>query len=566
MANADDMAWFKRNFHGPMARAVRGTPITVDFLTALACQETGEVWPLLRRKLTDVDRVLALCVGDTIDRRSAFPASRAELLAAPRGQEMFAMARQALVDMARFIKGYEAVARQPAKYCHAFGVFQVDIQHFRKDPDYFLDRTWASFEGTLGRAMDVLRFALKKRGFEGCTALSDLELATVGIVYNTGGFRASAGLNQGFRPPGGKFYGQALFDLIRLAHTVPDPGAAGPLLAVPPAGEALVEPPVPVGAGGTPMKVAVSEGMLRVRSAPEISDPPQKNVVAHLPDGHPVRAHSGPLKGFFGIETSLKGALIRGFASARFLVADAPDAPIELTRPAPTPPAAGIVAVHMPAKAGLVTRRRDPATARSLDEKNAPGRTGTTPDELRRELAAIVAWLGVDNPQLLRYRPTRTATFCNIYAHDFCRLAGVYLPRVWWSSPALLRLAAGAQVRPLLGDTIVEMRANDLFRWLRDFGADFGWRQAGTPTELQAEVNQGAVGAIVARRKEEGRSGHIAMVVSEAAARPARRDRGGAVTAPQQSQAGADNFRYGTGRANWWNGEQFAESAFWLHA
>src|SRR5690606_10301043 len=149
---------------------------------------------------------------------------------------------------------------------------------------------------------------------------------------------------------------------------------------------------------------------------------------------------------------------------------------------------------------------------------------------------------------------------------DFCRLAGVYLPRVWWSSPALLRLAVGAQVRPLLGDTIVEMRANDLFRWLRDFGADFGWRQAGTPTEMQAEVNQGAVGAIVARRKEEGRSGHIAMVVPEAADRPARRDRGGAVTAPLQSQAGADNFRYGTGRANWWNGEQFAESAFWLHA
>ena len=35
---------------------------------------------------------------------------------------------------------------------------------------------------------------------------------------------------------------------------------------------------------------------------------------------------------------------------------------------------------------------------------------------------------------------------------------------------------------------------------------------------------------------------------------------------PLQSQAGASNFRYGTGSPNWWKGEQFAESAFWLHA
>lgn len=566
MANADDMAWFKQNFHARMAQAVQGTPLTTDFLTALASQETGEVWPVLRKKLQDVDRILALCVGDTLDGRSAFPTSRAELLAAPRGQAMFDMARQALVDMAKFIKGYEAVARQPHKYCHAFGVFQVDIQHFRKDPGYFLDRTWASFDGTLDRAMGVLRSALKQRGFEGRTALSDLELASVGIVYNTGRFNAAAGLEQGFRPPGGKHYGQALFDLIRLAHTVPDPGSATALLAVPVAGEALIAQPTPVGEGGTPMKVAVSEGMLRVRSAPEISDPPQANVVAHLPDGHPVHALSGPRKGFFAIETSLKGALIRGFASAKFLVADAAGQPIEVVRPAPLPPTTGIVAVDMPEKAGLVTRRKDPATARSLNEKGAPGRSGTTPDALRGELAAIVAWLGVDNPQFLRYQPTRTATFCNIYAHDFCRLAGVYLPRVWWTGQALLRLSAGAQVPPLLGNTIAEMRANDLFRWLRDFGPAFGWRQTGTLTKLQAEVNQGAVGVIVARRKEDGRSGHIVMVVPENGDNTARRDGDGNVAAPLQSQAGATNFQYGRGRANWWNGEQFAESAFWLHA
>lgn len=71
---------------------------------------------------------------------------------------------------------------------------------------------------------------------------------------------------------------------------------------------------------------------------------------------------------------------------------------------------------------------------------------------------------------------------------------------------------------------------------------------------------------IVARRKEDGRSGHIVAVVPEDATHSARRDAAGEVVAPLQSQAGARNFEYATGNANWWNGEQFAESAFWIHA
>ena len=126
--------------------------------------------------------------------------------------------------------------------------------------------------------------------------------------------------------------------------------------------------------------------------------------------------------------------------------------------------------------------------------------------------------------------------------------------------------AAGRKVEPLIGDTIREMRANDLFRWLDDFGAGFGWRRTGTTTKLQEAVNQGAVGMIVARRKEDGRSGHIVIVVPETANASARRNAAGEVTAPLQSQAGEKNFRRDTGRANWWNGEEFAESAFWIHA
>jgi hypothetical protein len=137
---------------------------------------------------------------------------------------------------------------------------------------------------------------------------------------------------------------------------------------------------------------------------------------------------------------------------------------------------------------------------------------------------------------------------------------------VWWSSAALLRLAAGETVQPLIGNTIFEARANDLFRWLSDFGASFGWRQTGTLSKLQIEVNLGAIGLIVARRKEDGRSGHIVMVLPETGTPLARRNAAGEVIAPLQSQASASNFRRGTGKLDWWKGEQFAESAFWMHS
>jgi hypothetical protein len=201
-----------------------------------------------------------------------------------------------------------------------------------------------------------------------------------------------------------------------------------------------------------------------------------------------------------------------------------------------------------------------------LNETGQPGRHGATPEDLRAELAAIVDWLAVERIAHKRYQPRAGLTFCNIYSHDFCHLAGIYLPRVWWTAKALISLSAGRAVEPLIGETIVEMRANDLFRWLRDFGPLFGWRQTGTLTKLQTSVNQGAVGLIVARRKDDGRSGHIVVVVPETNDDRAARDATGDVIKAVQSQAGAKNFRYGTGKADWWRSAEFSESAFWLHA
>src|SRR5215469_5652549 len=98
MPNAEDIRWFKEQFGAKIGSAVAGTAFDVDMLTALACQETGEIWPILRKKPDlNLDQILELCVGDTIDRgRRAFPKTKAELIAASNGQTMFQIARKAL--------------------------------------------------------------------------------------------------------------------------------------------------------------------------------------------------------------------------------------------------------------------------------------------------------------------------------------------------------------------------------------------------------------------------------------------------------------------------------------
>ena len=102
-----------------------------------------------------------------------------------------------------------------------------------------------------------------------------------------------------------------------------------------------------------------------------------------------------------------------------------------------------------------------------------PARKGETPDELRRSLNEIIDYLASTSRRTSATSRAQGLTFCNIYSHDYCLLAGVYLPRVWWTPGAIERLTQGEAVQPLIGNTIVEMRANALFRWLRDFGPLF---------------------------------------------------------------------------------------------
>ncbi len=571
MPDRDDIRWFKQQFQARILPALAGTPLTLDLIVAVACQETGFIWSKLRRDGLPVARILELCVGDVIDARPdgsgrrAFPKHRAALIARRQGAEMFAIARQALVDMAAHVPGYNGAVANPDKFCRGYGLFQRDLQFFRDDPQYFLQRRYVRFDDTLAMCIEELKRGLRTLGFQQRTRLSDDELTRVAIAYNTGGFRASKGLKQGHFD-GQKFYGEHIFEFIRLSKTVAI-GNQAPVITPPPPGEAIVPPPSPITATGPFFRVDTRTTTLRLRSEPRISAPPTANVKADLPDGHPVRAVTGtPVNGFIEVETSLMGALLRGFAASAFLVRDNRIDGIPVVVPSPQPPRRGFVAAHVAPPEGTVVRRRDIAGTHSLNEPGQPSRSGRDPDTLRRELATIIDWLGNDNPNHLRYRQRNGLMFCNIYAHDYCTLAGVYLPRVWWSEAALTRIARGETVQPLIGNTVREMRADDLFFWLRDFGPHFGWRQTGSASKLQLEANQGAVGLIIAERKLDGRSGHFAMVVPETSRHRAKRNAAGEVTAPLQSQAGAVNFRYGTSTPGWWKNEAFSDAAFWLHA
>ena len=223
MPSASDIEWFKNEFHADIAKATAGTPINLDMLAALACQETGEVWPVLRAAGLPASGILRLCVGDTLDEdrgRKAFPRNKSELISAPHGQEMFNIARSALVELAAYIPAYAGAASRPDKFCHGFGMFQRDLQFFKSTPNYFLQKRYETFTNTLDECLKELKAGLIALNLQAKVQLTDMEAAAVAIFYNTGKYVPAKGLKQGYFD-GKKYYGENFYDYLRLAHTIP---------------------------------------------------------------------------------------------------------------------------------------------------------------------------------------------------------------------------------------------------------------------------------------------------------------------------------------------------------
>lgn len=306
MPTDDDIRWFKQEFGPRIEAAVEDTPFTLDMLVAIACQETGSIWPILRKKGLSTDRIVELCVGDTLDAsrgRRAFPTDKAALLAHPDGDKMFKIGNDSLKDMAQFIPGYGPASRNPAKFCHGYGVFQYDIQFFKTDPSYFLKRKWTDFKETLGKAIGELKAKMGAAGVAGKKSLTDMEMAQVAIAYNRGSYDPAKKLKQGHKDPQGRFYGENFFAFLQQSKGVKPAAGANPGGGPKPAGGAL--------------EVTTSGGALMLRSAPRKA---AGNIIGQLADGDRVKAVSGKAdNGFLEVDAKLAGKTVRGFASAQFL-------------------------------------------------------------------------------------------------------------------------------------------------------------------------------------------------------------------------------------------------------
>ena len=220
MARIDNAAkWFKTTFGPEIVDAVTGTPFSVNMLTAIAIQETYEIWGRLFDGDMTPEAIIDACVGDVISapRRTVYPKTKDELIASPNGQAMYDVARQALADMAKHAPEYQKYVANPERFCHAFGVFQYDIQFFKDDPDFFLQRKWADLGECLKRCTTELARVTKRTYGANKGPLTDLEATYVAIGYNMGSVNPAKGLRQGFKDDTGKYYGEYVADYIRIA-------------------------------------------------------------------------------------------------------------------------------------------------------------------------------------------------------------------------------------------------------------------------------------------------------------------------------------------------------------
>ena len=276
-----------------------------------------------------------------------------------------------------------------------------------------------------------------------------------------------------------------------------------------------------------------------------------------LPMGQEVtKVSESDTTGWWQVSANLQGDSFTGYVSSKFLTAVKdfvePDA------------VKTISSVHLFSNGQVL--RKNKAWAFPLNETGKPKRDSNAPvaDKVKA-LNEIVKWLNVESASHLRYKPIPSATYCNIYAYDYCFLAEVFLPRVWWTSKALIDLSAGKKVKPVYGKTVNEINANSLFVWLKDFGPMFGWKRTASLDEMQNAANNGQVVIICAQNKIPNRSGHICPVVPESSSNKAER-KNGAVIKPLQSQAGRTNRKYQTDP--WWSrlASTFREHGFWINA
>lgn len=154
--------WMKRHYGDRIARAVRGTPFSVNLLCGIACQETAIFWLNFIDDLSP-DEVLARCVLDASGDypgtvRMAFPRNT-EAFVARYGQDLADMLIEE-ANISRVLRGF-----RPQRWVYkGYGLFQYDLQHIVRDKRFFTDKRWYLFDQCLDRAMRELRTKYARTG------------------------------------------------------------------------------------------------------------------------------------------------------------------------------------------------------------------------------------------------------------------------------------------------------------------------------------------------------------------------------------------------------------------
>jgi len=279
--------------------------------------------------------------------------------------------------------------------------------------------------------------------------------------------------------------------------------------------------------------------------------------IAVLEQGTELTKVADAAAGWWQVDAAIQGQTVRGFVNSSFV---APLTPGQF--PSVTPTAGKIPPADLGPSPSAKRSARG-TWANSIGEPGRPAPAASNPGGRVAGILAVIDWLDVGDKTHLRWQPQGGTTYCNVYAYDVCNIAGIYLPRVWWEHDALVSLQAGQQVEVKYGQTVDEIRANDIYDWLVAFGGSFGWQRVFDPDPLQTQVNSGMVGIICAQRVDINRPGHIQIVAPEHGNQQAKRS-GGKVTQPLQSNAGTTTFTYGFLGSSWWRSSQFRELGFWV--
>ena len=219
----EDMKWFKDQFKTKVQAGVQNTPFNVDMVTAIATQETRYIWGKLYPTLS-LAEVLKLCASDIIDApsRDAFPKNKAELLTAPKGAEMFTIGREALKALAVHLPEFQKYTTNnfPNKFCRGYGIFQYDLQFYKNDPNFFLEKRWYDFDECLRRFVQELKEALNRAYGSGKSTLTEEEMVYVAIAYNKGSVNFARKFKQGYKDDSGKYYGEYIWEYLQTSKTI----------------------------------------------------------------------------------------------------------------------------------------------------------------------------------------------------------------------------------------------------------------------------------------------------------------------------------------------------------